>query len=218
MIGQRVVLQCLLAGILWSALGSAQAGITVSPYVSVSSTKSIKPNKKDGTESEKITQRKTAGVQAGVQFWRLFSLKLSVGQSVTTTTQKVSEVKDEYDEINFEKDASVATDNPDNQLKMVETQRRAGLTVVLDPSFWIFIMRAKAGIQATQRLVHVEEAGKAPVDVTPAPTYKPLAGAGLGVRLSSSMSAMIEYNLFFYKFPEKEPFEREVAVSYTFSI
>jgi hypothetical protein len=214
---QRMLKVSLFLGMLFST-DYAQAGVTVSPYVSISSTKSVKPNTKAGTESEKITQRKLVGVQAGVSFWRLFSLRLSVGQGVTTTTQKVSEVKDEYDEIDYKKDASVATDSPDNQLKIVETQRRAGLSVMVDPGFWIFILRAKAGVQATQRLVHVEEQGKDPVDLAPPPKFKPIAGAGAGIQITPSMKAMMEYNLFFYKFPETEPFEREVAVSYTFTL
>src|SRR4051812_46744453 len=76
---------------------TAQAGITVAPYVSIKSTKSVKQDKKDKTqENETIKQRKEAGLRAGISFWRLFSLQVSAGQNTLTTTEKTSVAKDEY--------------------------------------------------------------------------------------------------------------------------
>ena len=102
-----------------------------------------------------------------------------------------------------------------------------GGRMTFDPGFWIFIMRAKAGVTATQRIVDTEQAlvdadtGESTIakrSVTTGPTYKPHSGFGFGVRLGRTMYFMAEYNMFHYKFPEIEPFEREVAVSYAVSL
>jgi hypothetical protein len=197
----------------------AFAGITVSPYVSIRSTKTVKPAKKEKgsdekKETETIKQRQEAGLRAGLTFFRLFNLGLSVGQSKLTTTEKISNAKDEYGEIDYEKDLDMKTDNPDNEIKITETQRNARLTVGIDPGFWIFILRAKAGVIATQRILDTEQSDGTKMNITAGPTYKATSGFGFGVRFTPRMYAMAEYNMFHYKYPEIEPFEREVAVSY----
>jgi hypothetical protein len=196
--------------------GSAEARVSIDPYVSIKSTKSVKPQKADKTkEDETVKQRKEAGLRATVKFFRLFGIQASAGQSTLTTTEKTQNVTDEYGEIDYDSDLNMSTDTPDTLVKITEVQRNAKLSVVLDPSFWIFILRAKAGVTATQRIVTVEETDKDPTTATFGPTYKPHSGFGLGVRFSPKIYAMAEYNMFHYKFPELEPFEREVAVSFS---
>ncbi len=198
----------------------AFAGITISPYVSIRSTKSVKPAKKEQGSTEKketetVKQRQEGGLRGSLSFFgNFFSLGLAVGQSKLTTTEKTSAAKDEYGEIDYGKDLNMSTDNPDNEIKITETQRNARLTASLDPGFWIFILRAKAGVIATQRIVDSEVTDQPKVTKTFGPTYKPTSGFGFGVRFTPKMYAMAEYNMYHYAFPETEPFEREVAVSY----
>ncbi|MDD1421225.1 porin family protein [Dolichospermum sp. ST_sed1] len=197
---------------------SAHARITFEPYYSVSSTKSLKPNKKASTETEKISQREEKGLRAGISFWRLLGLNLSVGQNFKTTTTQEQEIVDEYGEIDFNKEIDSTTKIPGVETKIKDTQNKAKATFVFDPGFWIFVARMKVGVTATQRITEVFIADEKTQEVRPDPTYKPHAGAGLGVRLSPRMFGMIEYNFFFYKFPETEPFEREASISFGFSI
>ncbi len=199
--------------------GVAEARVTVAPYVSIRSTKSIKPVKgnKD-QEAETVKQRQEAGVRGSISFWRLFSLSASLGQSTLTTTEKTQAAKDEYGEIDYQKDLNMSTDNPDNEIKITETQRNGKLSIVLDPGFWIFILRAKAGVTATQRILKVQETGEAETVQTFGPTYKPHSGFGFGIRFTPKFYAIAEYNMYHYAFPEIEPFEREVAVSFAVEI
>lgn len=196
----------------------AYAGITFSPYYSVSSTKSIQPNRSEGTETEKTTQREEKGIAAGVSFWKLFSLQLSVGQNFKITNTTENEIVDEYGEIDFASEIDTSTRQPGVATKIKDTQNKGKVTLVFDPGFWIFIARLKAGVTATQRITEVFVDDEKVEELRPNPTYKPHAGVGLGVRLSRQIYGMVEYNFFFYKFPETEPFEREVSVSVAFSI
>ena len=211
--------QLIVAAALASvSAGPAIAEVYVSPYLSIRSTKTIDPSKKAGQEDEKIKQYKEAGVTGGIGFWRLFRTSLSLGQATVTSTEKKSAVKDEYDEIDYNKDMNMSTDNPDNEIKITETQRRATFSLQIDPSFWIFIMRAKLGVTAQQRIVETREEGLPTQTLTKGPTYKPLSGLGLGVRLTPSMYFMVEYSAYHYKFPKMEPFERQLTVNYCVSI
>jgi hypothetical protein len=140
-------------------------------------------------------------------------LQLSVGQNKLDETRKTSQVVDEFDEINFEKDLNMDVSDQDAEVKTSEIQRKARVSLVFDPSFWIFITRLKAGVQAQQRLMTLEQNGTKESYTGPI-TYDPVASLGFGVRLGRRMYAMAEYGAVFYKFPETEPFEREVTVSY----
>ncbi len=197
---------------------SALAGVSVTPYVSVRSTKSVRPDKKNKEqENETIKQHQEYGVRFGVSFWRLFKFDLGLGQSQLTTTQKTSQVADEYGEIDYEKDLNMDTSDPENLIKITETQRRARLSLIVDPSFSIFILRAKVGVTAQQRLIDTEATGQEKQSVVHGPTYKPHSGVGAGIRFTPRMYAMAEYSAYHYKFPEIEPFERELTVSYSIS-
>lgn len=209
----------LIAGAFLFCGTSAYARITVSPYVSIKSTKTVKPQKKDKTqEAETVKQRQEAGIRGSLSFWRLFSLSLGVGQSKLTTTEKVQDAKDEYGEIDYEKDLNMSVDDPTQEIKVTETQNNAKLTVAIDPGFWIFILRAKAGVTAQQRIIETEQTGSDATKLTFGPTYKPHSGFGFGIRFTPQMYAMAEYTFNHYKFPEIEPFEREATISFAISI
>ena len=158
------------------------------------------------------------GIRFSLSFWRLMKFQLGIGQSKLTQTQKTSEVTDEYEEIDFSSDLNMSTDNPDKEIKTVDTQNRAKLSFIFDPSFSIFIARVKIGVTAQQRIMDKEEDGVDPVSVTKGPTYKPHSGLGFGVRLTPRMYFMAEYSAYHYKFPDIEPFERQLSVSYSLSI
>lgn len=209
------LLACLTA--LFMISQPAEARFDIAPYVSIKSTKSVTPGKKD-TENEKIQQRQEYGIRASLSFWRIFKTQLSLGQSVLTTTHKVNDVVDEYGEIDFNQDLNMDTSDPDKEIRLKETQRLGKFSLLLDPSFSVFIMRFKLGVTARQRIIVKEELGQPEQTITDGPTYKPHSGLGFGIRFTPRMYFMAEYELYHYKFPEAEPFERELSVSYNVSI
>jgi hypothetical protein len=203
----------------------AFARISFEPFASVSSTKTIKPDKAGKnksepatTETEIIKQRTTYGIRASVGFFRIMKFQLGVGTNELATTSKTSQAVDDYGEIDFEKDLKMDTSTPDKEVKVTETQKKGTATLVLDPSFSIFVLRAKAGVVATQRELKKEEQDKPAIEYISPISYKPVAGAGAGLRFGPRMYFIAEYSLFLYKFPEKSPFEREVTVTYGLSI
>lgn len=213
----HTALRALTVLLLLTPGSLAFARFTVAPYVSISSTKKIKPQA-EGKEKETLKQRTTYGIRGSIGFWRLLNFQLSVGQNELVTTEKTSEAVDEFDEIDYEQDLNMSTDDPESEVKITEIQRKARAMLVINPSFSIFILRAKAGVQATQRIVELEQLGQPKERTEPPITYKPVAGAGAGIRFSPRTFAIAEYSFFFYKFPETEPFEREVSVSFGVSI
>jgi hypothetical protein len=216
----RKIWQTLVAATFLLVNSDAWAGLTISPYVSIKSTKSVTPGKTNkNQEGETIKQRQEYGINASLSFWRLFKTQLSVGQSKQTTTSKVSAVTDEYGKIDLSKDLNMDTDQPDNEVKLTETQRVGKFSLLVDPSFSIFILRFKIGVTAMQRIIEKEEMGVEPATLTVGPTYNPHSGFGAGIRFTPRMYFMAEYNFFHYNYPTKiEPFERELAVSYNVSI
>lgn len=198
---------------------SALAGVSISPYVSIRSTKSVKPQKSDKSkETEKVKQRQEAGIRGSLSFFRLLKIQASAGQSVLTTTEKTQAAKDEYGEIDYKKDLNMSTDNPENEIKITETQRNGKISIILDPGFWIFILRAKIGVTATQRILEVEQTDQAKTTQTFGPTYKPHSGFGFGIRFTPRIYAMAEYEMYHYAFPEVEPFERQATLSFSVDI
>lgn len=196
----------------------AYAGIGVEPYVSISEKKSVKSNRTTGLQEETVVQRQEFGLKGYVSFWTLFKLQLSVGQSEVETTQSENEIVDEYGEIDFAADADLSGQTAGVDSTLIETQRRGKFSLVLDPSFSIFIARAYFGVTAVQRIVEVQQEGITLDKVEPDPTYKPHMGFGLGVRLSPRMYAVAEYEFYLYSFPEMEPFERSLNIGYGISI
>jgi len=214
---KKIVQLCLCLCATSMLLGTHQAiaGVSIAPYVSIKSTKSITPNAKDSTqESSKVKQRQEMGVRGSLTFCSLFSLQLGVGQSVLTTTQKTQVATDEYGQIDYKKDLNMSTADAAAEIKITETQRLAKLGLSLDPSFSIFILRAKAGVGATQRILVSEVTAQPKKTSTFGPFYKPYAGIGAGIRFTPLMYFMAEYTFDYYAFPKLEPFQREVTATY----
>jgi hypothetical protein len=209
----------LLALLLVCITASTQvfAAVEFAPYVSIKSTKSVTPGK-GSTEDQSIKQRQEYGIRASIGFWRLFKTQLSIGQSKTTTTHQTNSAVDEYDEVDFNKDFNMDTSDPANTMKLTETQRIGKFSLAIDPSFSVFILRAKIGVTARQRILEKVEAGR-PDEKLEAPiTYKPHSGVGVGIKFGPRMYFMAEYELYHYAAPKLEPFERELSVSYNVSI
>ncbi|RZA16056.1 MAG: hypothetical protein EOP10_25260 [Proteobacteria bacterium] len=196
---------------------SAFAGVEFAPYVSIKSTKSVTPGK-NNTEDQSIKQRQEYGIRAGISFWRLFKTQLSLGQSKTTTTHQTNTAVDEYGEVDFNKDFNMDTSDPANTMSLTETQRIGKFSLMIDPSFSIFIMRAKIGVTARQRIIEKAEAGRPDQKIEAPITYKPHSGVGVGIKFGPRMYFMAEYELYHYAAPKLEPFERELSISYNVSI
>ena len=223
----RAVSVILGISISWFVNAPAFAGVSLAPYASIKSTKTKRRSKDDPSkEDEVIKQRNEAGLRGALSLGSLFKLQLSAGQSKLTTTEKTDEVRDEYGEIDYSKDANMDTSNPLNEMKIVETQNNAKVTLIVDPSFSIFFVRAKAGVTARQRIVDTEmtvfdDAGvgsTTKTSITVGPKYAAHSGVGLGVKFSPRIYAVAEYGFEHYNFPKVEPFEREVTVSFGVSI
>ncbi|SMF49394.1 hypothetical protein [Pseudobacteriovorax antillogorgiicola] len=216
----RAITGVILLGVALGIPTSVLAGIDISPYYSIKSTKSVTPGNNNKTiENEKVTQRQEYGVRATISMWRLLKFQASVGQSEHTKSENVTEVADEYDEINFQEELEIDTSDPTADVTIKETQRIGKLSLVVDPSFSIFIARVKLGITARQRIIDRSQQGLPDTQVVEGPTYKPHSGIGFGVRLTSQIYWMAEYEFYHYKYPpDIEPFERELSVSFSVSI
>lgn len=198
---------------------SAMARTTFAPYYSLKSTKKIKTNKKDKSQEDTVNKtREEYGLKAGIAMGKLFKTEFSIGQSILTVTEKTRDAVDEFDEINYIEDLNMDTSDPDRDVKTTDELLNVRFGVALDPSFSIFIVRTKLGVQATKRKMIFEQIGSDPIIEEPPIVYKPYAGAGLGIRFSPKMFFMVEYAGYFYKFPDLEPFQREVTVSYSVAI
>ena len=225
MVKSKIIKACGIA-LIFGVSTLAQARISIEPFATVSSKKEIKPNevgKKNATggastETEVVNQRTTYGVRGSLGFFRIMKLQAGIGTNELITTSKTSQAVDEYGEIDYKKDIDMDTSTPDKEVKLTETQKKGSAVLVIDPGFWIFILRAKAGVVATQREITKEVVGEPAVKFVSPITYKPTLGGGAGIRLSSSTFFMAEYGLFLYQFPKKAPFEREVTVSFGVSL
>ncbi|RZA12750.1 MAG: hypothetical protein EOP10_30880 [Proteobacteria bacterium] len=103
-------------------------------------------------------------------------------------------------------------------MSLTETQRIGKFSLMIDPSFSIFIMRAKIGVTARQRIIEKAEAGRPDQKIEAPITYKPHSGVGVGIKFGPKMYFMAEYEMYHYAAPKLEPFERELSVSYNVSI
>ena len=216
----RVPFWAFLAVFLIGAGGTSHARVDIAPYFSIKSTKSVTPGNNDKTiDDEKVSQRQEYGVKATVSMWKFLKFQASVGQSDLSKTEKVTDAKDEYDEIDFQQELAIDTSDPNADVTIKEQQRVGKLSLIVDPSFSIFIARFKLGITARQRIIDKSQAGQPDTQVVDGPTYKPHSGFGFGVRMSARMYWMAEYEFYHYKYaPDIEPFERELSVSFSFAI
>ena len=222
-------LACLATALvsLASAEALAAGRLSVVPFASVSSTKAIKPaaaGKKDGGASknstETVTQRTAYGMRIDIRLSRLFALNVSGGVNAVDQTKKSVAVRDEYGDIDFQKDANVDPANQEAEIRYKEQQRLGVAKLVLQPMLtsWLTI-KASAGVRARQRLIDVEDKTKAASTHIKDPIrYNAVAGAGVSARLLKAFTAHAEYNFYFLKFPKTQPHEQEALIGFGVSI
>jgi hypothetical protein len=225
--GVSGALLALSAGLLHSNLAEAQGRLSIVPYASVSSSKSIKPNKvgKDKAETstsstENVNQRTTYGLKIDIRLLSFLAFNVQGGVNKVDKTKKVSGMRDEFKEINIVEDLNLDPDNQKSEYRYQEEQRLATAKLMLTPRLGSFLwLKAGAGVRARQRLITVtDKVSDESQKIKDPIRYHAVGTAGVGVRLFRSMSAQAEYNFYFMKFPEVEPHEQEVAVGFGISI
>lgn len=195
---------------------TAFARVTVGPYASVSSTKGIKPNKMKSGSEETTTQRTTYGLRIGVRMSRFFNLGIDGGTNRVDTNKKASAMRDEYNDINFQKDLNVDPSNG-GYYRYQEEQRIAKVQLVISPiNTRILTVKAGAGVRARQRLIKVTDKVDPTKNakVTDPIRYHATAMGAVEARLLRAFKANIQYNFYFIKFPKTQPHEQEVSVGF----
>jgi hypothetical protein len=200
----------------------AAGALSIGPYASVSSSKAIKPKVKEAnTAEETTTQRTTYGVKVDLRLSKLFTLGVNVGTNKVDTTKKASAMRDEFGEIDYEKDLNVDPNNQGGEYRYQEEQRLGTAQLIINPALWpgkIWI-KAGAGVRARQRLLSIEDTATDKSEkLTDKIRYHALATAGLQLRLLRAISAGIEYKFYFIKAPELEPHEQEALVTFGLQI
>lgn len=196
-----------------SAAGS-DTKFTVSPYFSMKTKKTKQKDRTDPTKEVTKTRTRTEfGLRGSVRFLKILKASVSVGQNSLAKEEEVSELKDEYGEIDFNEDLGTSDRAPTDIVKTTEKQTNAKLTLAVVPKFGPFIVKAGAGVTGRLREITSEINGEAQPKITKGPTYKPHSVVGAGFKAGPKMSVMLEYELYHYKFPEIEPFERSVSLS-----
>lgn len=201
-----------------SARGS-DTKFSVSPYFSMKSKTVKKKDKNDPTKEVATTRtRSEYGVKGSVRFLKMMKASLSVGQNTLSKEEEVSELKDEYGEIDFEEDLGTSNHAPTDIVKSTETQTNAKFTLSVLPKVGPIIVKVGAGVTGRMRVITSEINGEKQPTITKGPTYKPHTVMGAGMKLTPKTGVMLEYELYHYKFPKLEPFERSVTLSFNVGI
>ncbi len=215
---KRVMQPALVLALLFVSGGSeiaeAASRFSVGPYASVSSTKEIKPGEESSEES--VTQRTTYGLRVGIGLMRFLSLDVKVGVNEVDQTKKSVALRDEFDEINFEEDANVDTNDPDAEYRYQESQKLGVAKFVFRPRLFRMVwLNLGAGVRARKRDLTITEKPNGTKETIDDPIkFHAVAAAGVGFRLLGSFTGSIDYDFYFIKFPETEPHEQEVTVSF----
>jgi hypothetical protein len=198
----------------------AMGRFSIVPYASVSSTKAIKPSESKDSSEESINQRTTYGLKIDVRLFSLLTFSLQGGTNVIDKTKKQSAVRDEFKEIDFEKDLNLDTTDPKHEYRYQEEQRLGTAKLLITPRLGRYLwLKVGGGVRARQRLINLtDKENNQKVSIKDPIRYHAVATAGAGVRLFSSVSAQAEYNFTFIKFPKTEPHEQEVLVGFGISI
>lgn len=193
---------------------AASSNISFGPYFSMKS-KTVKKKDRNnpGQETTKTITRTEYGVRGSLRFLSIMKASLAVGQNSVKKEELVSELSDEYGEIDFEQDLGTSNHSPSDQVIMTETQRNAKVTLAAYPKVGPIILKAGAGVTARMRIIDSEINGEKQPTITKGPTYKPHSTVGAGFKFSPKNSVMLEYEFYHFAFPEIEPFERSVTLS-----
>ena len=149
---------------------------------------------------------------------RFFQVQASYGENKSKKTEKSVDMQDTFDEIDFQNDLAIDVTDADADVSVEEHQKNAKLKLIINPSYSIFSARFYVGMNARWRKLNREQDGVEDVSKEYGPEYDPIAGAGFGVRLSRRIYANAEYELYFFKYPEFEPFEQTATVSFGLKI
>jgi len=200
--------------------GQAMAKVEITPYVSIKSNKTTVPSKDDpNLEEQRIDEKQEYGIRGSIKFNSWFGFQLGIGQSTSTSTEKANRIVDTYGKIDLASELNIDTSATDADVRVKETQKLESASLVLDPSFSIFILRIKAGITAMQRDFVKEVKDAADVSITDGPNYLPQSSVGLGIKLTRKIYFLAEYEFLHYAYPTKfEPFERKMTVSMSVDI
>lgn len=221
--GQRIIFwSIMLALLLSSSCSAGKQGnrLSIDPFVSLQSNKAIKGKVGEVNEEETYKERLTYGIKMNVHLFWILSSDLIVARNQQESQLKSYAAKDEFGEIDYEKDLGIDKTNRDLLIRVDEERRMGRLALKARLGFGTtarFMAFANAGVQAMQRIVKVTYTDEALAENAPEPittpiTYDPYAGAGFSIKLSSKVKVGATYDFFFYKFPLYEPFTREVAV------
>lgn len=207
-----------LAGLFGNA--EAASRFTVGPFASVSSTKSIKPSADKESSEEVVSQRTTYGVRIGVGLSRFFGLDIKAGVNDVDRTKKAVAMRDEFGDIDFQKDVNVNPADQNASYRYQESQKLGTAKLVFSPRLLSFVwLNVGAGVRARKRDITVTDTAAGTKHRIDDPIrYHATGSAGLGFRLLRAFSGSIEYSFYFLKFPELEPHEQEVAVSFGVSL
>lgn len=210
---------CALALAGEASAAAKDTRFSVSPYASMKTKKVKQKDRNDPTKEVTKTRTRTeVGVRGSLRFLKILKASVSVGRNSLTKEEQVSELKDEYGEIDFNEDLGTSNHSATDTVKTTENQINAKLTLAVVPKFGPFSVKAGAGVTGRLREVTSEINGVAQPKITKGPTYKPHSVIGAGFRPTPKISVMLEYELYHYKFPEIEPFERSVSLSVSFGI
>ena len=216
--------------VVFPASAAAQSRFSIGPFASVSSTKQIKPNGNKTASEETVTQRVTYGVRAGFGLFSVFGLDIKIGVNDVDRTKKSSAMRDEFEEIDIEKDANVNTADQGAEYRYQESQKLGTAKLTFNPRLFSALwLKVGAGVRARKRDIVITQKNAMNESEAVAPEnertvisdpikYHAVGSAGFGFRLLRSFTGSIEYDFYFLKFPEVEPHEQEVSVSFGVSI
>jgi hypothetical protein len=209
-----------LSCLLFAEDGFASGRFNIGPFASVSSTKGIKPSADKESSEEVTTQRTTYGVKVGLGLGRLFNLDIKAGVNEVDRTKKAAAMRDEFGDIDFEKDANVDPAAQDATYRYKESQKLGTARLLISPRLFSMVwMDVGAGVRVRKRDVTVSDDAAGTKQVIDDPIrYHAIGSAGVRFRLLRSFTGNVEYSFYFLNFPEIEPHEQEVAIGFGVSI
>lgn len=208
-------------GLLCAGTAQAAGGpgrFSVGPYVSISSSKTIKPKvgEEANSSEEKTIQRTTYGLKGDIRLSRFFSLGFNAGTNQVDTTKKAVAMRDEFGEIDFEKDANVNPADQDAEYRYQEKQYLGVAKILFSPTLTNMLrLHAGGGVRARQREVEItDKVANTSEKVKDPIRYHAVASAGFTFRPMQRVFFSMMYNFYFIKFPDTEPHEQEATIGF----
>lgn len=214
---KNVIMFLLFLGM--SQVAHAYSRFSIGPYASVSSTKIISPGD-EGSSNEVATTRTTYGLRISIGLMRWLSFDAQGGINEVDRTRKAVAMRDEFEDIDFEEDANVDTSDPEAEYRYQEKQTLGVAKFMFSPRFFNVVWgQFGAGVRVRQREIKIDDMAAGTSESIKDPfRYHAVASAGIRFRLLRSFTGSILYDFYFLQFPELEPHEQEVSVSFGVSI